>query len=339
MVAGALIDGVAALGDRLLTALPVVIVTVFLSWILLRLVRSLLRQAIRRVLERRGEPPREVAIRLHTLASVIESAIRLVVLLVGGMTVLSALGVPIAPLLASAGVAGLAIGLGAQSLIRDLVGGFFIVLEDQYHVGDVIRVNGPSGPSGLVEQLTLRYTALRGLDGSYTIVPNGDVRTVTNLTRDWARAVVDVDVALEEDLSRARTVLEEVLAEVERDPALADSLLEPGDILGVEALSTTHATLRLTIKTRPGEQWRVARALRARIKAAYDRAGIAIPYPRSVVRTEPNPDILQSTRVPAKPAETAKECGLEVNQPGGSSPKHPATDHASPHRTTPPPHS
>ena len=310
-VVAALIDRDTTLGERLLTALPVVIVTVILSWFLLRLLRGLLRQAIRRVLERRGEPPREVTVRIQTLESVIESAIRLVVLIIGGMTVLSALGVPIAPLLASAGIAGLAIGLAAQSLIRDLVGGFIIVLEDQYHVGDVIRINGADGPSGLVEQLTLRYTALRGLDGAYTIVSNGEIRTVTNLTRDWARAVVDIDIALEENLSKALTVLQEALAELERDPAFADALLEPGNILGVEALSTTHATLRLTVKTRPAEQWRVARALREHVKAAFDRAGITIPYPRSVVRVEPSLGTHQLNQPLKRAAETDSETPSE----------------------------
>ncbi len=285
-VTGALADRAVTLGDRLLTAFPAVLITILLSWITLRLLRGVLRQAIRRILERRGEAPREIAVRLNTLASVIESATRIAVVVIAAMTILSALGVPIGPLLASAGVAGLAIGLGAQSLIRDVIGGFFIVLEDQYHVGDVIQVNGAGGPSGLVEQLTLRYTALRGLDGSYTIVPNGDIRAVTNLTKDWARSVIDIDIAYEEDMNKAISVLKDMLAEFERDPAFADAILEPGEILGVEALSATHATVRLMIKTRPMEQWRVARALRQRIKAAFDRAGITVPYPRSVVTVQ-----------------------------------------------------
>ena len=286
-VTGALLDRAVALGDRILTALPSIAFTVVLAWIALRMLRGAIRQTIRRVLERRGEAPREITVRLNTLASIIESATRFVVLIVAGMTLLSTLGIPIGPLLASAGVAGLAIGLGAQSLIRDLIGGFFIVLEDQYHVGDVIQVNGANGPSGLVELLTLRYTALRGLDGSYTIVPNGDVRVVANLTKDWARPVIDVDIVYEEDLSKAIAVLQDVLASLDQDPEFAAAILEPGEILGVEALSPSHATVRLMVKTRPMEQWRVARALRQRIKAAFDQAGITIPYPRNVTIVQP----------------------------------------------------
>ncbi|MCM8749071.1 mechanosensitive ion channel family protein [Thermomicrobiaceae bacterium CFH 74404] len=302
-VTGTLVDRGQALGDRILTALPSIVITVGLAWLVLRMLRGAIRQTIRRVLERRGEAPREIAVRLNTLASIIESAVRFVVLIVAGMTVLSTLGIPIGPLLASAGVAGLAIGLGAQSLIRDLIGGFFIVLEDQYHVGDVIQVNNTSGPSGLVEQLTLRYTALRGLDGSYTIVPNGDIRTVTNLTKDWARAVIDVDIAYEEDLGKAMAVLQEVLGGLDQDPELAHAILEPGEILGVEALSPSHATVRLMVKTRPMEQWRVARALRQRIKTAFEQAGITIPYPRNVTIVQPATEFPSPSQAQQQPTQ------------------------------------
>lgn len=300
-VTDALVDRSVALADRVVTALPSILVIVGLSWLFLRVARGVTRRAIRGVLERRGEAPREVTVRLNTLASLVESATRLVVIAVAGMTILSTLGIPVGPLLASAGVAGIAIGFGAQSLIRDVIGGFFIVLEDQFHVGDVIQVNGASGPAGLVEQLTLRYTGLRGLDGSYTIVPNGDIRTVTNRTKDWARPVIDVDIAYEEDLGKAITVLREVLEQLRTDPELSTAVLEPGEILGVEALGPTHARVRLMVKTRPMDQWRVARVLRQRIKDAFDRSGITTPYPRSITIVQPaNAEFLS-----ARPAAAA----------------------------------
>lgn len=260
------------------------IVFIIIAWLVLRLARLAIHRGVARVLQAQQLSTREFATRVRTLTTLAESAVRLTILLLTGLTVLALYGVPIGPLLASAGVAGLAIGLGAQTLIRDIIGGIFIVLEDQFHVGDVITVNNLSGQ---VEALTLRYTALRTLDGAYVVIPNGEIRIVQNLSRDWARAVIDVALTPEEDVDRVVAVLQSLLAELPSDPELGPLVLEPGEVFGVEAIGPQQATVRLAVKTRPLEQWRVARELRRRILVALREAGVSVPYPRTVTIIQP----------------------------------------------------
>lgn len=260
------------------------IVVIIIAWLVLRLARLAIHRGVARVLQAQRLTTRESATRVRTLTTLAESAVRLTILLLTGLTVLALYGVPIGPLLASAGVAGLAIGLGAQTLIRDIIGGIFIVLEDQFHVGDVITVNNLSGQ---VEALTLRYTALRTLDGAYVVIPNGEIRIVQNLSRDWARAVIDVALTPEEDVDRVVAVLQSLLAELPSDPELGPLVLEPGEVFGVEAIGPQQATVRLAVKTRPLEQWRVARELRRRILVALREAGVSAPYPRTVTIIQP----------------------------------------------------
>ena len=260
------------------------VVILLLAWLALRVARLVIRRGVARLLSSRRATDREFATRLRTLTSLAESATRLIVWILAGLTILAVFGVPIGPLLASAGVAGLAVGLGAQTSIRDIIGGIFIVLEDQFHVGDVITVNAISGQ---VESLTLRYTALRTLDGAYVVIPNGEIRIVQNLSRDWARAVIDVAVTPEEDVDRVVVVLRALLAGLPNDPVLGPLVLEPGEVLGVEAIGPQQATVRLAVKTRPLEQWRVARELRRRILLALREAGVSAPYPRTVTIIQP----------------------------------------------------
>uniref|UniRef100_A0A7C5RTV9 Mechanosensitive ion channel family protein n=1 Tax=Thermomicrobium roseum TaxID=500 RepID=A0A7C5RTV9_THERO len=260
------------------------ILVLIIAWLVLRLARLTIHRGVARLLQAQRLTTRELATRVRTLTTLAESAVRLTILLLTGLTVLALYGVPIGPLLASAGVVGLAIGLGAQTLIRDIIGGIFIVLEDQFHVGDVITVNNLSGQ---VEALTLRYTALRTLDGAYVVIPNGEIRIVQNLSRDWARAVIDVALTPEEDVDRVVAVLQSLLANLPSDPELGPLVLEPGEVFGVEAIGPQQATVRLAVKTRPLEQWRVARELRRRILVALREAGVSAPYPRTVTIIQP----------------------------------------------------
>lgn len=188
--------------------------------------------------------------------------------------------VDITPLLAGAGVAGLAVSLGAQTLIRDLISGFLILLENQYAVGDVIQVGEVSGQ---VERLTLRATHLRDVNGGLHIVPNGEIRIVSNLTKGWSRALVDVGVAYEEDLDRVLRVLEEVAADFAQEPEFAAQLLGPPQVVGPMSLGDWAVTVRVMVKTEPGKQWGLARELRKRVVAAFEREGIVMPYPRQEV--------------------------------------------------------
>lgn len=260
------------------------VIILLLAWLAVRVARLVIRRGVARLLSSRRATDREFATRLRTLTSLAESATRLIVWILAGLTILAVFGVPIGPLLASAGVAGLAVGLGAQTLIRDIIGGIFIVLEGQFHVGDVITVNAISGQ---VESLNLRYTVLRTLDGAYVVIPNGEIRIVQNLSRDWARAVIDVAVTPEEDVDRVVAVLRDLLAGLPNDPVLGPLVLEPGEVLGVEGIAPQQATVRLAVKTRPLEQWRVARELRRRILLALREAGVSVPYPRTVTIIQP----------------------------------------------------
>lgn len=236
-----------------------------------RSVRSL--QSVKRV----DEPRRQ---QLVTIAQAVKWTVSVVIVGVAVLTLLSTLGMDITPLLASAGVAGLAISLGAQTLIKDFIGGVLILLENQYVVGDTIQVGNVTGE---VEQITLRATYVRELDGDLFIVPNGEVRIVANQTKGWSRALVEVGVAYEADLDRALAVLTESANAFIQDPAIAPNVLEPPQVMGPVSLGDWAANMRVMVKTKPGKQFEVARELRKFILAACDREGIAMPYPRQEV--------------------------------------------------------
>jgi small conductance mechanosensitive channel len=200
------------------------------------------------------------------------------------LMLLSEFGIDITPLLASVGVAGLAVSLGAQSLFKDLIGGILIIIENQYAVGDSIVV-GPV--SGEVERITLRTTQVRALNGDLCVVPNGDVRVLANQTRDWARVLIDVGVAYEEDLDHALSILEEGTAAFSRHPAFESDLLEPPQVLGVHSLGDSAVMVRIVAKTQPGKQWATGRALRKSLLATCEQEGVGLPYPRQEVWVRP----------------------------------------------------
>jgi len=217
---------------------------------------------------------------LVTLIQIVRWALAVVLLISALLMLLGSFGVNITPLLASVGVAGLAISLGAQSLIKDLIAGLLIVIENQYAIGDTITVGEASGE---VEQITLRTTRVRAINGDLYVVPNGEVRIVANKTKDWSRAVVEVGVAYEEDLERALSVLRASGEAVARDPAYQDSLLEPPRVLGPIRLGEAAVIVRVDAKTKPGKHWEVGRELCRRILADCEREGVTLPYPRQEV--------------------------------------------------------
>ena len=297
------------LGKTTVSPILSILVIVAIAMLVLRGVRTVIRSTIKRLVERSEQPSRELTLKINTLSSVVESGGRLIVLVVAGMMILSNLGINIAPLLASAGVVGIAIGLGAQSLIKDFIGGFLVLFEDQFGVGDVITINGYTGT---VEHISLRRTGIRGTNGSFTIVPNGDVRTVQNLTKDWSRAVVDVDISHDDDVDQAVAVLTELMAGIENDPELGSAIIAPAEILGMQSIGPYQVTLRVMVKTRPMEQWRVQRELLRRIKQRLYSSGATIPYPRSVtlVRSTNGHEAPSSTPIYA----SARDSSLEVEQ-------------------------
>jgi moderate conductance mechanosensitive channel len=273
------------IGSQMIAPAISIGVIIVMAFVALRLLKLAVNRAVQRIMERHDQPARELKLKADTLSNVIESAGRMVILLIATMMVLSNVGLDIGPLLASAGVAGLAIGFGAQSLIKDFISGFFILLEDQYGVGDVITVNDATGT---VEHLSLRRTMLRGIDGTVITIPNGEILQVSNLTKDWARAVLDLDISYDDDIDRAIEVISEELEGIETDEEIGDVIIAPAEILGVIALGPYQVTIRAWVKTKPMEQWGVQRELFKRLKQTLDRNGITIPFPHQVtlVRSE-----------------------------------------------------
>ena len=215
-----------------------------------------------------------------TLIHILHWSANAVIVLVAGLMVLGAFGVNITPLLASAGIVGLAFTLGAQSLLKDILNGVLILVEDQYAVGDTIRVGDVSGQ---VEQITLRATYIRTVDGDLYLVPNGEVRVVGNRTQDWSSVAIDLGVAYEEDLDRVLAVLEDSAAAFAQQPRFEPLLLEPPHVLGVTGLGDWAVSVRVRLKTQPGQQWQLGRELRKHLLAACAREGIDLPYPRQEV--------------------------------------------------------
>ncbi len=212
--------------------------------------------------------------RAETIGAVLRSIITIVIWSIAALTILEVLGINLAPLIAGAGIAGLALGFGAQSLVRDFLSGMFMLMEDQFGVGDVIDTGVATGT---VEGVSLRTTRLRDVDGVVWHVPNGTILRVGNKSQQWSRAVVDVPVTFEADASAATEVIHEVAAEIWHEPDLASVILAEPSVLGVESLAPGRVVIRVVVRTKPQEQWRVERELRSRIKTALDAAGIALP--------------------------------------------------------------
>ena len=218
--------------------------------------------------------------RVTTLGRVVRYVASVVISLVAGMLILSEFGISIAPILGAAGVVGIAVGFGAQSLIKDYFNGLFILIEDQVQQGDVVEV---AGKSGLVEEVTLRYIRMRDYDGNVHFVPNGLVTTVTNKSRGFAHAVIDVGVAYREDLEEALAIMRRVGDEMRRSDDLGPRILEDIEIVGVENWADSAVTLRCRFKVLPLEQWNIRREYLRRLKRAFDAGRIEIPYPHLTV--------------------------------------------------------
>jgi moderate conductance mechanosensitive channel len=273
----------------------VLVVTALALWLSQRLVPRAIRLTMRPVDEPpadetdRPPHPAEQEKRADTIAAVLVRAIDVVVIVLAALLVLGEIGFSVTPLLAGAGVAGIAIGFGAQSLVRDLLSGFFIVLENQYTRGDIVNV---AGLGGVVEEMNLRRTLLRDLNGALHSVPNGEIRIASNLTRGWSRVNLDVSVAYESDLAHARSVIDRVGRELAEDPDWSPLILEPPKTLRVEELGDSGITIKVLGTTRPMKQWEVSGELRERLKRTFEAEGIEIPYPHQVVvvRTESEGD-------------------------------------------------
>ncbi len=262
--------------ERLTEHLPGLIATLVLSIIGLWLTNVL---ATKVTLARVEEFSRR-QVRLETLRGILVSTLRVFIVITAFISVLSEFGLNVTTLLAGVSILGLAVSFGAQSLVKDVITGFFILLEDQYGVGDVVRVNGKDGLSGGVEAVSLRTTVLRDLEGTAHVIPNGEIRTVSVLSKDWARAVSDVEIAQDVNLEIALELITKTATEFFNDPEWKDKFLELPEVLGVQALTGVSVTLRTLFKVQPKEQWGVSREFKRLIKTAFDLAGLRGPMPQ-----------------------------------------------------------
>lgn len=256
-----------------------IVVILVLAWIALRVANRIIRLFKGYMLDRAGMDSIEVN-RVETLGNVFRYIFSVIITVVAGMLVLSELGISIAPILATAGVAGIAIGFGAQSLIKDYFTGFFLLLEDQVRQGDVVTV---AGIGGLVEEITLRHVKLRDYDGNVHWVPNNQITTVTNMSREFAFAVIDVRVANRQNVDAVMDLCRHIAAELRNTPPFSDKILEDLEMAGVEKLEDTASVVRCRLKVRPLAQWDVKREFLRRLKFAFDENHMEFPFPHMVM--------------------------------------------------------
>jgi len=261
--------------SKLWTSLLIIVVTV----IVLIIVQIAARK-VYKYLESLERFRKERLLQTVTLIQILTWSISVAAVCVALLMILSEFGVDITPLLASAGIAGLALSLGAQSLIKDFIGGFLILLENQYVVGDTIQLDTLTGE---VERITLRATYVRDVKGLHYIVPNGEVRIVANQSKEWARALVDVNVAYGEDLDHITSLLKSAAEGFASDPDFNSSLLGKPEVSGPDVMGDWTFTMRIMVKTQPDRRMEITRELQKRALAACEREGISYPYPRQEV--------------------------------------------------------
>ena len=251
-----------------------ILIIVILTFIALRMVRLISSRIFTKISE--GEKDREIQKRFETLSAVIRYVFNITIISISVIMVLGELGVKIGPILAAAGIVGLAIGFGAQSLVQDVISGFFILLENQIRVGDVVQV---VDKSGLVEKVNLRMVVLRDLAGNVHYVRNGQIQTVTNMTKDYGRYVFEIGIAYREDVDEVIEIVKQVDEELRNDPVFMGDILEPIEILGLDQFADSAVIIKARTKTKPIQQWTVGREFNRRLKMKFDEKGIEIPFP------------------------------------------------------------
>jgi small conductance mechanosensitive channel len=273
--------------QTLLIAIGSVLIARFVHWASWRYRQRLDRES--RVQIEHGGAASERIKQARTLTQVVEWGVVAIVYFVATLLIMSRLGIPLTSLIAPATVAGAAIGFGAQQLVQDLLAGFFLISERQFGVGDAVRMSLPGqseGVSGTVEELTLRVTKLRTDQGELVFVPNGTLRQVTNSSKEWSRVVVDVPIGVDQDLDKATRALREMVAEMGRDPAWTDILLDEPIVAGVETIEVGYLQLRLIARTLPGKQFDVGSELRLRAARTLQEQGISPPPAISIHRPD-----------------------------------------------------
>lgn len=265
--------------ENLLISLFRIAVILIVVWLVTKIIERGLQKLEKKLLERgytEGETATESAKRAETLTRLIRQGVVITSWTIAILIVLRELGVDIAPILASAGILGLAVGFGAQNLVRDVISGFFIILENQLRVGDVAIVNGTGG---LVEQVNFRTVVLRDLSGIVHVFPNGAITTMSNLTQEWSAYVFDIGVAYKEDVDRVMDIMKQVGAELRADEVFGPSMIDDVEIFGVDKFADSAVQIKGRLRTQPIKQWEVGREYLRRIKIRFDEQGIEIPFP------------------------------------------------------------
>lgn len=248
-----------------------ILVAMYVGFLILQRLIKRLQSYIERTFPDQGQVQR-----VQTLTNVFGDCVWVLVAGLGLMTILSQLGIDLAPFLVAAGVGGIAIGFGAQSLVKDVISGFFILLEDQIRVGDVVTI---ANVSGLVEDVGLRTMVLRDDSGNVHIVPNGTVNTVTNMTKDFSRYVFHVGIAYREDVDDVMQLLKDIASALQQDPQFSPDIVEPFEMLGVDQFADSAVVIKCRITTKPRRQWSIGREMNRRIKKTFDARGIEMPFP------------------------------------------------------------
>ena len=252
-------------------------IVLLVSWMVIRIIRRIISTIEHRVASRAtGDDVK----RIQTISRVLRYVTTVIIVVLTVMSVLAGFGVSVAPFLATAGVAGLAVGFGAQSLVKDYFTGFVMLIEDQIRQGDIVEI---AGKIGTVEEVTLRYIRLRDYEGVVHFVPNSVITVVTNRTRSYAYSVIDINVSYQANIAHVNEVLKQVAREMRQDPELKDQILEELDIAGVENFAESSITIRSRIMDVAKYQGPIRRAFQARIKEAFEREDISIPYPHLVL--------------------------------------------------------
>jgi small conductance mechanosensitive channel len=248
------------------------------AYVFLKLISILIGRIEKIMVKDKGEffITLETEKRVKTIGNILRKATFAAVFIIALMMILREVGMDITPILTGAGIIGLAVGFGAQNLVRDVISGFFILIENQVRVGDVAEINGTGG---LVEEINLRTIVLRDLEGVVHIFPNGTINTLSNRTRGWSRYVIDVGVAYKENVDNVMKLLNEIGEELCKDEYFSPLILEPLEILGVDNFGNSEVIIKCMIKTQPLKQWEVGRELRRRIKNTFDQKGVEIPFP------------------------------------------------------------
>ena len=272
--------------DIIFASLRILLIAV-LAWILSLVARKALQRFEQRLVaqgRQDADVASEAAKRAETLARLLRQAVMIMIWVVALLVILNEVGVSVGPILASAGVAGLAIGFGAQNLVRDVISGFFLILEDQVRLGDVAVVNGTGG---LVERINFRTLILRDLAGVVHVFPNGSITTLSNLTKEWSAYVFEVGVAYKENTDRVIEVMRAVGEELKQDPKFGRLMIDAVEIFGVEKFADSAVVIKGRLKTQPIKQWDVGREFLRRVKLAFDRENIEIPYPHRLLQFDP----------------------------------------------------